>query len=122
MQPGIPGPYYVQNTPMRTSVDSSYVVSGSVLSADGCEPIPNAHIEFWLANSKGVYGGAHRATQFAGEQGEYRFESNVPVSYQDRPPHIHAQATAPGYQEQVTQHYPETGQTLAPFDLVLESA
>jgi catechol 1,2-dioxygenase len=43
----------------------------------------------------------------------------VPVSYGGRPPHIHLRVTAPGYEELVTQHYPERGQRKATFDLVL---
>jgi protocatechuate 3,4-dioxygenase beta subunit len=107
---------------VRTSVGSGYVLSGAVLAAGSCEPIPDARIEFWLANPEGVYDDAHRATQFAGEEGEYRFESNVPVPYQGRPPHIHVRVTAPGFQELVTQHYPDADQTEATFDLVLEPA
>jgi catechol 1,2-dioxygenase len=67
----------------------------------------------------GDYDDAHRATVFAGESGEYRFESNVPVSYGGRPPHIHVRVRAPGFEELVTQHYPERGQRKATFDLVL---
>ena len=114
------GPYYVAGAPERTSVDTGYVTSGHVLSADGCEPIPGAQIEFWLADSQGNYDDAHRATMSAGEQGEYRFESNFPGQYESRPPHIHVRVTAPGHQELVTQHYPEANQTEATFDLVLE--
>jgi protocatechuate 3,4-dioxygenase beta subunit len=46
-------------------------------------------------------------------------ESNVPVSYGSRPPHIHVRVRAPGYEELVTQHYPERAQRKANFDLVL---
>jgi protocatechuate 3,4-dioxygenase beta subunit len=55
----------------------------------------------------------------ADQRGEYGFESNVPVSYGGRPPHIHVRVRAPGYEELVTQHYPERGQRKANFDLVL---
>jgi protocatechuate 3,4-dioxygenase beta subunit len=113
------GPFYEPGAPVRTSVGSGYVLSGAVLAADDCKPIPNARIEFWLANPKGEYDDAHRATVFAGERGGYRFESNVPVSYGGRPPHIHVRVTAPGYEELVTQHYPEPGQRKANFNLVL---
>ena len=122
-QPDMLGPYYVPDAPVRTSVDTGdYVTSGNVLSADGCQPIPGARIEFWLADSQGVYDDAHRATLPAGEGGEYRFESNFPGLYENRPPHIHVRVTAPGHQELVTQHYPEAGQTEANFDLVLQPA
>ena len=75
--------------------------------------------EVRLANPRGEYDDAHRATVFAGHRGEYRLESNVPVSYGSRPPHIHVRVRAPGYEELVTQHYPERGQRKANFDLVL---
>jgi catechol 1,2-dioxygenase len=113
------GPFYEPGAPVRTSVGSGYVLSGAVLAADNCKPIRNARIEFWLANPRGEYDDAHRATVLAGEKGQYRFESNVPVSYGGRPPHIHVRVTAPGFEELVTQHYPERGQTKANFDLVL---
>ncbi len=118
-QPDMLGPFYEPGAPVRTSVGSGYVLSGTVLAAAECQPIPNARIEFWLANPRGDYDDAHRATVFAGERGEYRLESNVPVSYGGRPPHIHVRVRAPGYEELVTQHYPERGQRTANFDLVL---
>ena len=118
-QPDMLGPFYKPGAPVRTSVGSGYVLSGAVLDAAECRPIPNAHIEFWLANPRGEYDDAHRATVFAGQRGRYRLESNVPVSYGGRPPHIHLRVRAPGYEELVTQHYPERGQGKANFDLVL---
>src|SRR5215210_3990023 len=118
-QPDMLGPFYEPGAPVRTSVGSGYVLSGAVLATEECKPIRDARIEFWLANPKGDYDGAHRATVFAGQRGEYRFESNVPVSYGGRPPHIHIRVRARGYEELVTQHYPERGQRKANFDLVL---
>jgi protocatechuate 3,4-dioxygenase beta subunit len=118
-QPDMLGPFYEPGAPVRSSVGSGYVLSGSVLTAEECQPIPNAKIDFWLANPRGDYDDAHRATLFAGQRGEYRFESNVPVSYGGRPPHIHVRVRAPGYEELVTQHYPERGERKANFDLVL---
>ena len=118
-QPDMLGPFYEPGAPVRTSVGSGYVLSGAILAAKEGRPIPNARIEFWLANPRGEYDDAHRATVFAGQRGEYRLESNVPVSYGGRPPHIHVRVTAPGYEELVAQHYPERGQSKANFDLVL---
>jgi catechol 1,2-dioxygenase len=118
-QPDMLGPFYEPGAPVRTSVGSGYVLTGTVLGAEECKPIPNARIEFWLANPRGEYDDAHRATVLAGKKGEYRFQSNVPVSYGGRPPHIHVRVRAPGYEELVTQHYPEHGQRKAKFDLVL---
>jgi protocatechuate 3,4-dioxygenase beta subunit len=118
-QPDMLGPFYEPGAPVRTSIGSGYVLSGNVLDAEECKPIPKAKIEFWLANSRGDYDDAHRATVFVGEGGEYRLESNVPVSYGGRPPHIHVRVRAPGYEVLVTQHYPERAQRKANFDLVL---
>ncbi len=118
-RPDMLGPYYEPDAPVRTSVGSGYVLSGAVLAAGDCKPVRDARIEFWLANPEGEYDDAHRATVPVGADGEYRFESNVPVSYGGRPPHIHIRVTAPGYQELVTQHYPRVGQTKATFNLVL---
>jgi catechol 1,2-dioxygenase len=117
--PDMLGPFYEPGAPVRTSVGSGYLLSGIVLGAAECKPIPNARIEFWLANPRGEYDDAHRATVLADQRGYYRFESNVPVSYGGRPPHIHVRVRAPGYEELVTQHYPERGQRKANFDLVL---
>jgi catechol 1,2-dioxygenase len=118
-QPDMLGPFYEPSAPVRMSVGRGYVLSGTVLSAEACKPIPNARIEFWLANPRGDYDDAHRATVFAGGRGRYRLESNVPVSYGGRPPHIHVRVTAPGYEELVTQHHPQRDQRKANFDLVL---
>jgi protocatechuate 3,4-dioxygenase beta subunit len=113
------GPFYEPDAPVRTSVGRGHVLSGAVLAASDCEPVRGARIEFWLANPRGEYDDAHRATVFTGQRGRYRFESNVPVSYAGRPPHIHVRVAAPGFEELVTQHYPEPGQTEETFDLVL---
>jgi catechol 1,2-dioxygenase len=118
-QPDMLGPFYEPGAPVRASVGSGYVHSGAVQAANECRPICKARIEFWLANPRGDYDDAHRATVFAGERGRYRLESNVPVSYGGRPPHIHVRVRAPGYEELVTQHYPQRGQRKANFDLVL---
>jgi protocatechuate 3,4-dioxygenase beta subunit len=51
-QPDMLGPFYEPGAPVRTSVGSGYVLSGTVLAAEECRPIPNARIEFWLANPR----------------------------------------------------------------------
>lgn len=113
------GPFYVPNAPIRASVGSGYVLSGTVRAVPDCPPIANARIELWLANPQGEYDDARRATVVAGAGGEYRFESHVPVPYGGRPPHIHVRVSAAGYRTLVTQHYTAAGRTAATFDLVL---
>ena len=113
------GPFYEPGAPLRSRVGRGYVLTGVVRSATSCRLLPGARIELWLANPSGEYDDDHRATVRAGRNGAYRFESNRPVPYAGRPPHIHVRVTAPGHRVLVTQHYPRPRQTRARFDLVL---
>jgi protocatechuate 3,4-dioxygenase beta subunit len=112
------GPFYEPGAPIRSKVGSGYVLRGRVLTTT-CRPIPRARIELWLVNGRGAYDDAHRATVLAARLGGYRFESNRPVGYEGRPPHIHLRVGARGFRTLVTQHYPRSGRTSAVFDLVL---
>jgi protocatechuate 3,4-dioxygenase beta subunit len=103
---------------VRSKVGTGYVLQGRVLTT-GCRPIGRARIELWLANPRGEYDDAHRATVVAARDGGYRFQSNRPPSYQSRPPHIHVRVSARGYRTLVTQHYPRGSRTSAVFNLVL---
>jgi protocatechuate 3,4-dioxygenase beta subunit len=100
-------------------VGTGYTLTGTVRAAGTCRAIRRARIEFWLANPRGEYDDAHRATVIASRAGRYRFTSNRPVPYGGRPPHIHVRVTARGFRPLVTQHYPRAEQTRARFDLVL---
>jgi protocatechuate 3,4-dioxygenase beta subunit len=112
------GPYYEPGAPVRSKVGSGYVLSGRALTV-GCRPISGARVEFWLVNPRGDYDDAHRATVLARRDGRYRFESNRPIAYEARPPHIHVRITARGFRTLVTQHYPRPGRRSAVFNLVL---
>jgi len=104
---------------VRSKVGSGgYVLSGRV-KARTCRPLARARIEFWLVNEQGEYDDAHRATVFSRRDGRYRFESNRPVGYSGRPPHIHVRVTARGFRTLVTQHYPRGSRSRATFNLVL---
>lgn len=113
------GPFYEPEAPERSKVGEGYVLQGMVRSADDCQPLADAVIEFWLAGPNGRYGDAYRARVSSDKMGRYTFESHVPVSYSGRPPHIHIRVTAAGHRALVTQHYPATDQQRATFDLVL---
>jgi len=113
------GPFYVPGAPERDKVGEGYVLSGVVKSSVDCTPISGAQVEFWLAGSDGIYDDDFRATLFADENGEYRFESHFPPPYAGRPSHIHIKVSAEGYETLVTQQYPSEGDTGATFDLVL---
>jgi protocatechuate 3,4-dioxygenase beta subunit len=116
------GPFYEPGAPVRNTVGTGYVLRGRVLSVSTCRPIRRARIEFWLVNEQGEYDDAHRATVLARGDGRYRFESNRPVGYDGRPPHIHIRVTARGYRTLVTQHYPRGSSAGAVFPLVLRRA
>jgi len=113
------GPFYEPTAPERNSVGQGHVLSGVIRSGVDCSPIVGVRIELWMANANAVYDDAHRATMFSDQAGAYRFESNVPVPYSGRPPHIHIMVTAEGYRLLVTQYYPPAGSTSGTFDLVL---
>ena len=118
-EPDQMGPFYKPNAPFRSQVGSGYVLSGRVLAVEGCVPVPDALIEFWLANPQGDYDDDHRASMMSDSQGLYQFESPVPVPYTGRPPHIHVRVSAPGFRPLVTQHYSGQGKDRGEFDLVL---
>jgi protocatechuate 3,4-dioxygenase beta subunit len=120
-QPDALGPFYKPNAPLRDSVGKGYELSGRVMSSLDCSPIPQAHIELWMAGPDGDYKDDYRATVIANKSGEYRFESHLPPSYLNRPPHIHVRVTANGFKTLVTQHYPEAGTKKGEVDLVLIS-
>jgi protocatechuate 3,4-dioxygenase beta subunit len=113
------GPFYEAGAPVRSKVGTGHVLSGRVLAARTCRPLARARIEFWLANPDGEYDDDHRATVLARRDGRYRFESNRPVAYGSRPPHIHVRVSARGFRTLVTQHYPRAGRSAAVFNLVL---
>jgi protocatechuate 3,4-dioxygenase beta subunit len=113
------GPFYEAGAPVRSKVGTGYVLSGRALAARTCRPIARVRIELWLANPQGEYDDAHRATLFASRVGRYRFESNRPVAYSGRPPHIHLRVSARGFRTLVTQHYPRAGRSSAVFNIVL---
>ncbi len=113
------GPFYRPDAPMRNKVGSGYLLSGHVLSTSECTPLPEAKLEFWLVNENVEYDDAHRATVIADSKGRYTFESNKPMDYVGRLPHIHMRITAKGHEELITQHYPQKDAVRAEFDIVL---
>lgn len=113
------GPFYRPNAPNRSTVGKGYLLKGSVRSVTECRPLPGAVLEFWLVNEQGDYDAAHRATVTADRLGRYSFESNRPTDYIARQPHIHIRVSAVGHQTLTTQHYPESGNSVASFDLIL---
>jgi protocatechuate 3,4-dioxygenase beta subunit len=118
-RPDMLGPFYVPGAPERDRTGQGLLVTGIVRSASGCAPLAGARIEWWSVNPKGEYDDGHRATQAAGADGRYRYETDAPVPYPGRPPHVHVRVTAPGHRALVTQLYPRAGQTAMDADFVL---
>jgi hydroxyquinol 1,2-dioxygenase len=106
-------------------------VSGRVLGTDG-KPVPNAVIDVWQAKADGIYDVQEPDAEFelrgrvkANAKGEYAFASYKPKFYSIpmdgpvgeltrnttnnhmRPAHMHAIASAPGYQQVITHVFVE---------------
>ena len=136
----IEGPLYVAGAPEATGFarldDGSdknghtLIMHGTVYDANG-KPLPNAKVEVWHANTKGFY--SHfdptgeqqpfnmRRTIITDAQGQYKFQSIVPVGYGcppdgptqalldqlgrhgNRPAHIHFFVSAEGHRKLTTQ-------------------
>lgn len=113
------GPFYRPGTPLRGKIGSGYVLTGTVRSSTDCRPLPGARIEFWQTNSAGVYDDAHRAAVVTDYRGRYRLETDVPVPYGGRPPHIHILVDMRGFAGLISQHYPQRAKKSGTFDIVL---
>jgi protocatechuate 3,4-dioxygenase beta subunit len=107
------GPYYKSGSPQRTSLlepgmpGTRLVLMGYVCSRRG-RPIARAWLDFWQADSRGVYdnsGFRLRGHQFADERGRYTLETVVPGEYPGRTPHIHVKVRAPNLPALTTQLY-----------------
>ena len=53
--PDAMGPFYKPNAPVRKHVGKGYELTGAVISTRNCQPIPQAHIEIWMAGPDGEY-------------------------------------------------------------------
>jgi len=125
------GPFYPDTLPLDTDNDLIVVnddttpavgevtyLSGRVLDRSG-QPVPNAVVEIWQCDAKGVYyhsgsGDAlkGRDTHFqcfgrflTGNSGEYLFRTIKPVPYPGRTPHIHLKVKRGGKELLTTQCY-----------------
>ena len=97
------GPYFTPNSPKRRSILSAGAVgtrltlTGRVLTTAG-KPIPNALIDFWQADGRGVYdndGYKFRGHQLTNAKGQYSLFTVVPGLYTGRTKHIHVKVQAP---------------------------
>jgi protocatechuate 3,4-dioxygenase beta subunit len=124
------GPFYPDKLPLDTDNDLLVVnehitpavgevthLTGRILDAGG-NPVPNAAVEIWQCDAKGVYlhtrdsGKKKPDTNFqgfgrftTGPTGEYYFRTIKPVPYPGRTPHIHYKVKQGGKELLVTQCY-----------------
>ena len=96
------GPFYTTGSPRRKKIalpgtpGKKLILSGRVLNTIG-NPVAHAWLDFWHADSEGVYdnqGFNLRGHQYSDEAGRYSLETIRPRFYLSRAPHIHAKVRA----------------------------
>lgn len=92
------GPFGQGLPPLRAKTGAGHVLTGLVLEAVSCKPVPNAQVQLWQSNAKGVYVRKLSATVLTNRAGRFRYESPRPVSYESLPPHIHVRVVAKGFE------------------------
>lgn len=107
------GPFFTPDTPHRKDFRAEdkngtpFQLFGFVKSRD-CQPVPNALIELWHADSQGRYdnlGYKMRGHQFTDDKGRFVFLTTVPGRYPGRTLHYHVKVQASGQQLLTTQLY-----------------
>ncbi len=76
---------------------TNLTITGQVLDQNG-QPVANALLDFWQANSNGAYDNAGytlRGHQYADQNGYYTLNTVVPGLYPGRTEHIHVKVQAP---------------------------
>lgn len=111
------GTHYKPVTEQRGDIGKGVMVSGRVLSAPECQPVPNARVAHWQAGEDGRYQDRLRAWLYTDDQGRYSFETEWPNL---RPPHIHFIVTKEGYEILETQWIGDERQGSIGFDMVIE--
>lgn len=114
----IKGPFYESDAPVGNDLDIHdekgvrLMVTGLVLDVD-CNPIPNATIELWHADTAGDYDDTatmkYRGQFATDDKGAYWFRSIVPGRYLNgaefRPAHLHIKIWVDGIELLTTQLY-----------------
>ncbi len=110
------GTHYKPVTEYRVDVGTGLLVSGRVLAAPDCVPVPNARVAHWQAGASGEYVDRLRAYLYTDENGRYEFRTEWPnLSV----PHIHFIVAADDYQTLETQWIGEKRLKSVSFDIVL---
>jgi hypothetical protein len=116
------GPFGRGMPPVRSSIGSGHVLTGTVLSAADCKPLARARVELWQANRNGRYTRAGSATVITDRAGRFRLEGPYPPSYEGREPHIHIRVQATAHEPLLTRYVPARGARHGAIRLVLEPA
>ncbi|NUP49345.1 MAG: dioxygenase [Catenulispora sp.] len=108
----IEGPYFEPGSPQTTVLQGSdngtHLVVTGVVYGLSCQPIANALLDFWQADSGGNYdntGYNLRGHQYTDSQGRYTLTTIVPGLYPGRTKHIHVKVQAPNQPILTTQLY-----------------
>jgi len=110
------GTHYKPVTVQKVDVSQGIVVSGRVLAAPDCTPVPAAKVAHWQAGEQGKYVDRLRAYLFSDKNGHYRFQTEWPNLAS---PHIHFIVTAAGYETLETQWRGHARVNIIEFDIVL---
>jgi protocatechuate 3,4-dioxygenase beta subunit len=113
------GPFGRGLPPIRAKTGSGHVLTGVVLSALDCRPIPSAQVQLWQSNRKGLYTRALSATVLTDRSGRFRYESPLPTAYEGREPHIHIRVFARGHEPLLARYVPARGSRQGNVRLVL---
>ena len=98
-------------------IGDGLLMSGRVLSANDCKPIPNVKVLHWQAGESGRYEDRLYAWRHTDKSGAFRFETEWPAL---NPPHIHFMVEAPGHEPLATQWIADEPVGEAQIDLVLQ--
>lgn len=113
----IPGPYYKPGAPFTTTLAETnepgerIIISGKVFKADCQQPIKNAVVDVWGADTSGTYHDEKlRGRMYTDADGRYIFETVFPANYdlgggQFRPRHLHFKVTTTNLPTLTTQLY-----------------
>ena len=113
------GPFGRGIPPVRARTGRGHVVTGTVRSALGCDPLRGAQVQFWQANKNGRYTRALSATVLTDRGGRFRYSSPFTASYEGREPHIHIRVIAAGHRPLLSRYVPTRGARRGTIRLVL---
>jgi hypothetical protein len=114
------GPFGRGAPPVRARIGTGHVLTGVVVSAASCKPLPGAQVQLWQSNAKGLYTPRTSATVITDRAGRFRFQGPYPASYEGRPPHIHVRVVAADYLPLLTRFEPRPGARRGSVRFVLE--